>query len=92
MLPNVKIVRGVDRTYTLEVVFEDDVAGRVDLSDLTKDGIFQALRSPSKFSQVYVGHDGSCVAWNDQLEIDALQLYADVTGKTPEEILSAAYA
>lgn len=73
--------------YKIEVAFDDGVSGVVDLKDFIGKGIFSALKDKSLFNKVYT--TGYSIAWSDELEIDALAIYAEILNKKPEEVLSA---
>jgi len=70
--------------YQIKVAFEDDVCGVVDLSYLMNKGIFRELRDPILFAKVYT--TGEAIAWSDDLEIDALNVYAKIVKKDPSEL------
>jgi len=70
--------------YKIEVVFEDDVRGIIDLGYLIQKGIFRELSDPSLFAKVYT--TGEAIAWSDELEIDALNIYAKIVNKYPAEV------
>ncbi len=76
--------------YRISVAFDDGVSGTVDLSYLTQKGIFQELRDPSLFAKVYT--TGEAIAWNDELEIDALNIYAKIVNKSPVELAEKYFA
>ena len=76
--------------YKISVAFDDDVAGVVDLNDLTQKGIFRVLRDPSLFAKVYT--TGEAIAWSDELEIDALNIYAKIVNKDPSELVEKHFA
>ncbi len=65
--------------YSIEVVFDDGAKGIVHLNDLVEKGIFKVLQDKERFAQVYA--TPNAIAWSDQLEIDALKIYFDLTGK-----------
>lgn len=65
--------------YTISVSFDDGVMGIVNLEDLISKGIFEVLKDKKKFEKVYT--TGYSIAWSDELEIDALSIYLDITGK-----------
>ncbi|MEJ7692027.1 DUF2442 domain-containing protein [Daejeonella sp.] len=79
----VKSLRG----YRIDVSFEDGVNGIIDLTELVKKGIFQELRDEILFSNVYT--TGYSIAWSEELEIDALTIYAELLGKSPEEVFQS---
>ena len=67
--------------YSIEVEFEDGINGIVDLSEFIGTGIFSILKDPLQFAKVYT--TGYSVAWSDDLEIDAANIYSELTGKDP---------
>jgi hypothetical protein len=80
---SVNVVSG----YKLQVVFDDGVSGIIDLKEFIAHGIFAILNDEQLFNKVYT--TGYSIAWNDELEIDAITVYAEILNKTPEEVLSA---
>jgi len=70
--------------YKIKVAFEDGVSGIVDLSYLIQKGIFRELNDPIFFAKVYT--TGEAIAWSDDLEIDALNIYAKIVKKEPSEL------
>ena len=70
--------------YLLRVYFEDDVNGEIDLSDLVNKGVFQTLKDVSQFKKAY--STGYSIAWTNDLEIDSLSIYLQLTGKSLQEI------
>ncbi|HLD54373.1 MAG TPA: DUF2442 domain-containing protein [Sediminibacterium sp.] len=65
--------------YTIRVSFDDGVTGIVNLKDFISKGIFAILKDKAKFENVYT--TGYSIAWSDELEIDAISIYLDITGK-----------
>jgi len=72
--------------YQLNVVFDDGISGMIDLTEYIGNGIFAPLKDKQTFNKVYT--NGYSIAWSDELEIDALAVYAEISGKKPEDILS----
>ena len=72
--------------YVIQVTFDNSVSGIVSLNDFVKTGIFATLQNEDFFKKVYT--NGYSIAWNDELEIDALTIYAELLNKDPEEILA----
>lgn len=70
--------------YQLNVVFDDGVSGTIDLKNFIGKGIFSVLKDEQAFNKVYT--NGYSIAWSDELEIDALSVYAEISGKKPEDI------
>jgi hypothetical protein len=72
--------------YTISIKFDDGVNGTIQLSDLVQKGIFKLLQDKSEFSKVYT--NGYSIAWSNELEIDAANIYSELTDKHFGEILS----
>jgi hypothetical protein len=70
--------------YKLFVEFEDGVSGEVNMSEKVGKGVFEVWKDETNFSKVYISKHGS-IAWNDSLEIDALNVYLKLTHQTFEE-------
>jgi hypothetical protein len=87
----ISIMKAIEVTvipeYKLKVVFDDGVSGIADMQGLISKGIFSVLQDKHLFNKVYT--TGYAIAWNEELEIDAIALYAEIVNKKPEEILSA---
>ncbi|MBL7691166.1 MAG: DUF2442 domain-containing protein [Flavipsychrobacter sp.] len=80
-----KEVRAVGE-YKIFVTFEDGTSGVVDLNDLVQHGIFQSLKVGDAFGKVYT--DGTAIAWSDELEIDADNIYAELKHANPSQLLN----
>ncbi len=74
--------------YRLELTFDDEVFGIVDLSDLVGKGVFALWRDCHAFQQVRIGSSGELV-WSDQVDLCPDSLYLKATGKQPEELFPA---
>ena len=61
--------------YVLRVTFDDNVVRDVDLSEDLCGPIFEPLKDPEYFAQVFI--DGSSVAWPNGADIDPLILHGD---------------
>ncbi len=66
--------------YKLQVRFEDEVTGIINLKPLVQKGIFTALQNEKLFAEVKFNH--SAVFWSDELEIDLLNVYLNLLSKT----------
>ena len=74
--------------FRIWVRFDDEVSGKVDLSHLEGFGVFKAWDDRGFFESVYLSENG-VPAWGegeDVIDIDALKLHMDLTGKTAEEM------
>ena len=72
--------------YKLQVTFDDGISGVIDLNELVKIGIFSPLQNQELFSKAFT--TGYSIAWSEELEIDAVAIYAEIVNKNPEDILS----
>lgn len=70
--------------YKIEVTFDDGVSGIIDLKEFIANGIFSELKDEHFFKRVYT--NGYSIAWSEELEIDMLTVYAELSGKKPEDI------
>ena len=82
---NVNVLSG----YKLQVVFDDGVSGEIDLKNFIGKGVFSSLTDKTLFNKVY--STGYSIAWNDDLEIDAVTVYAELLKKNPADVLSATF-
>lgn len=76
--------------YTLQVTFDDGVYGIIDLKGFIGEGVFSSLVQQDLFDKVYA--NGSSIAWSEEMEIDGLAVYSEITGKTIEQINSKHYS
>jgi hypothetical protein len=86
-MPNLLSVKPIG-DYQLELVYDDGVSGRADLSDLAGKGVFSAWQDKQLFSQVKIGEFGE-LTWGNNLELCPDSLYLQITGKAPEEVFPA---
>jgi hypothetical protein len=71
--------------FSLRLVFDDGVAGTVDLSDLVGKGVFAVWKDRSAFEQVRIGSSGE-LSWGEQVDLCPDALYLKVTRKRPEDL------
>ena len=77
--------------YTLHLRFEDGVEGDVDIAEIVRfSGVFAPLRDPVEFARVRVDTETGTIAWPNGADIDAVVLYARVTGTTVDALLQRA--
>ena len=68
--------------YRLHLRFEDGVEGVVDLAPhLSFRGVFEPLRDPAYFAQVFVDPELGSVTWPNGADLDPDVLYSRITGK-----------
>lgn len=76
--------------YLIRITFGDGVSGVIDLSDIVKKGVFKVLEDNQLFSKVRTS--GNTIYWSDELEIDALAIYLEISGKKIEDILNPTFS
>lgn len=70
--------------YKLKVSFEDGVSGIINLETFLQKGIFAVLQDETLFNQVKFNQ--SAIFWNEELEIDLLNIYLELSGKSFDEL------
>lgn len=72
--------------YKLHLKFDDGVEGDIDLSSLVGKGVFSSFADVKFFNNVKIG-DAGAPTWENEIDIDPLNQYLKITGKTFEEYL-----
>ena len=72
--------------YGLHIKYNNGVEGDVDLSAQVGKGVFSKFKDLSFFNKVWIGESGA-PTWNDEIDIDPINPYLIITGKTFEEFL-----
>ena len=67
--------------FKLHVVFDDGVAGELDMSHELIGPVYEPLRNPAYFAQVYVDEIGA-ICWPNGVDIAPDALYLEFTGST----------
>lgn len=70
--------------YRLWLKYADGVEGIVDLSDLVGRGVFTLWNDEREFQKARAAR--TAVIWNDDVDVDAVSLYCQLTGKEPEDV------
>lgn len=73
--------------YCLALEFSDGTTGEVSLKHLVGNGVFSIWSDPHKFEQVVIGSSGE-LCWEGDVDLCPDALYLEVSGKSPESILS----
>lgn len=73
--------------YHLHIKYNNGVEGNIDLSAQVGKGVFSKFEDVNFFNKVWIGEDGA-PTWNDEIDIDPINPYLMITGKTLEEFLS----
>jgi hypothetical protein len=81
MLKDIVAVQAL-KPYRLQLKFEDDVEGVIDLAQLIEfTGIFEPLRDPAYFAQAAVNPELGTVCWENGADLDPDVLYSIVTNQ-----------
>jgi hypothetical protein len=67
--------------YSLWLVFDDGLEGRVYLGDLVGIRDFSAWRDVERFLDVSVDPDTGIVQWEDGIQLDPVALYRDLVSR-----------
>ncbi len=73
------------KNYRLFIKFSEGVEGEVDLSEFVGKGVFKLWDDYGKFEQVHIGPSRE-IAWNDQVDMDSINMYLKITGKKVEDV------
>lgn len=71
--------------FKLHVWFQDGVNGVVDLSHLAGKPAFKVWDTPHGFESVHISDETHAPTWPGGMDIDPLNLYLKIIGKTFEE-------
>ena len=75
------------QNYKLHLKYSDGVEGDIDLSGMAGKGVFEKFKNVEFFKNVKINEFGA-PAWGDDLDIDPLNTYLMITGKTFEQFMS----
>ncbi|MDX1965025.1 MAG: DUF2442 domain-containing protein [Pirellulales bacterium] len=71
--------------YRLHVVFEDGLAGELDLAHFAGRGVFKVWNEPGFFEKVTISSQGA-LCWPGELDLCPDAWYLQMTGKTAKEL------
>jgi hypothetical protein len=80
LTPTVEECRA-DADYSLWLVFDDGLEGRVYLGDLVSNRDFSAWRDIERFLSVSVDPETGVVQWEDGIALDSGALYRDLASR-----------
>ena len=84
-IPKIVIATALDG-YKLALTFDDGVSGIVDLSQHKGHGVFEYWNDEANFKKFEIVWNA--LTWNENLDLDTLNLYLTITNKTFEEYAS----
>ena len=73
--------------YRLKLQFSDGAEGIADLSDIRRNGVFEAWNDPDFFRSAYIDPESHTVAWPTEIDLDPYVLYSRATGRVIDEVL-----
>lgn len=77
----------VPRHGVVHLTFADGLRGEVDLSDEIWGPVFERVRTPAGFAEVYVDEEGGTIAWPGEVDLAPDTLYIRVkTGEWPADM------
>jgi hypothetical protein len=71
--------------YKIQVRFNDDTEGVLDVSAHAGKGVFKSWDDDNNFSKVYIYDLSGAISWPNDLDIDTLQAYFTIKGITPQQ-------
>ena len=77
------------KPFKLALTFNNGKSGTVDLGTISRTGVFEAWNDPSFFQKVFVHPEFRTVTWPGDLDLDPYVLYAQMTGRSIEEVLAS---
>ncbi len=78
--------------YTLWLKYDDGTEGAVDLTELTKIGVFKAIKNPIFFQKVYIDKETDAIAWNEDIDLCPDSMLLKIKGLTAEQYKLTLYA
>jgi hypothetical protein len=72
--------------YRLHLKYNDGVQGDIDLSYIVGKGVFKAFLKEDFFNNVWIDETG-VPTWENDLDIDPINVYLKITGKSFDEYL-----
>jgi uncharacterized protein DUF2442 len=89
LTPDITDVRVV-RHEVLHLTFADGLEGEVDLTGRLWGPVFERVRTPAGFAEVYVDEEGGTIAWPGEVDLAPDTLYIRVkTGEWPPGLSEA---
>lgn len=73
--------------YRLKLHFSDGAEGIADLSDIRRNGVFEAWNDPDFFRTVSIDLESHTVIWPTDIDLDPYVLYSRVTGTAIDKVL-----
>jgi Protein of unknown function (DUF2442) len=72
--------------YKLHIKYNNGVEGDLDLSIMVGRGVFSNFNNINFFNNVWIGETGA-PTWEGEIDIDVINSYLKITGKTFEQFL-----
>jgi hypothetical protein len=78
----------VGAAHTLKLAFNDGITGMLDVSETLFGPLFEPLRDPALFAQVYVDDYGA-VCWPNGADLAPDGLYLKITANAVQTVLAS---
>ncbi len=72
--------------YKLHIKYNNGVEGDLDLSEMVGKGVFSNFKDVGYFNNVWIGETGA-PTWSGDIDIDIINSYLKITGKTFDQFL-----
>jgi hypothetical protein len=69
--------------YIYSITYEDGISGSIDLTPTSPEDIFVALEHNNLWKHPKINRYGSAIYRNDEIDVDAIGCYIEITGKNP---------
>lgn len=86
--PKIIKVKAIQK-YKIEVEFSDGTHGVYDLSHLAGKGVFKFWDKDDNFSKIFVSKESGAISWEDQIDLDTLNIYCAIKGISPDKFLQS---
>lgn len=84
--PKIIKVKAIQK-YKIEVDFNDGTHGVYDLSHLSGKGVFKQWDKDDNFSKVFISKESGAISWEDEIDLDTLNIYCAIKGISPDSFL-----
>lgn len=85
--PLITSIQPLDK-YHLFVAFDDGTSCNISLNNLAGKGVFKVWDEGDTFFKVYIHPVSKAITWNEDIDIDTLQVYCTLKNITIEEFIN----
>ena len=77
--------------YRVDVCFDDDTKGVLDLADCANQGIFKLWDIDNNFERAFINKESGAITWPGEIDIDTLNCYLQIKGISYQQYKSLPY-